>query len=339
MNPARTGTKAAAHYHHYLAARRNRQVRLRLGPAGLARARLPILSKSLPSASTRPTSFTLSCNKIYPSADARAGAAPGLRRNAVEQAVLRLRHVRAGWPATRPYPAPPERLTGRNADLATACTNYDIISMPDTWEYPWYAAWDLAFHCLPLAHARPGIRQEPAPAAVPRLVHAPQRPAARLRVALSRREPAGARLGHAGGCIKIDQQGARRCRRRSVSGNRVPPAAAQLHLVGEPQGRATGSNIFEGGFLGLDNIGVFDRSAPLPTGGTLEQADGTAWMAMFALNMMRIALELAQTNPVYQDLAMQVLRAFPLHRRGHDQRAATPRSTSGTMRTSFTTTC
>ena len=79
-----------------------------------------------------------------------------------------------------------------------------------------------------------------------------------------------------------------------------------------------GLNIFEGGFLGLDNIGVFDRSRPLPTGGYIEQSDGTAWMAMFCLNMLRIAIELSQRDPVYEDMAIKFLDAFPLHRPGDD---------------------
>ena len=77
-----------------------------------------------------------------------------------------------------------------------------------------------------------------------------------------------------------------------------------------------GKNVFEGGFLGLDNIGVFDRSAPLPTGGYLEQADGTAWMALFCQNMLEIGVELAADDPTYEELATEVRRAVPLHRAG-----------------------
>ena len=82
---------------------------------------------------------------------------------------------------------------------------------------------------------------------------------------------------------------------------------------------AEGRNIFQGGFLGLDNIGVFDRSAPLPTGGYINQSDGTAWVAMYTLNLLRISLELALEDPVYEDIAIKFLRAFSIHRPGHDQ--------------------
>ena len=98
-----------------------------------------------------------------------------------------------------------------------------------------------------------------------------------------------------------------------------------------------GKNVFEGGFLGLDNIGVFDRSAPLPTGGHLEQADGTAWMALFSQNMLELAVELAAHDPTYEDMVVQVRRALLLHRRGHEPARA--RTACGTRRTASTTTC
>ena len=123
---------------------------------------------------------------------------------------------------------------------------------------------------------------------------------------------------------------------RALPGDGVPQAAAELHLVGEPQGRQR-AQIFQGGFLGLDNIAIFDRSQPLPTGGTIDQSDGTAWMAMFTLNMMRIALELALDDDAYEDMAIKFFEHFLLHRRGHDHMPAA--SACGTSRTSSTTTC
>ena len=98
-------------------------------------------------------------------------------------------------------------------------------------------------------------------------------------------------------------------RRPGFFGTRVPQADVELHLVGQPQGRQ-GRNIFQGGFLGLDNIGVFDRSQPLPTGGFINQADGTSWMAMYCLNLLRIALELARHNHVYEDIASKFFEHF-----------------------------
>ena len=102
---------------------------------------------------------------------------------------------------------------------------------------------------------------------------------------------------------------------------------------------ADGRNIFQGGFLGLDNVGIFDRSSPLPTGGRIDQADGTAWMAAYALDLMRIALELAMTNHVFVDIAREVLRAFPVYRRGGQLRRRLRVRACGTNTTNSSTTC
>ena len=167
-----------------------------------------------------------------------------------------------GDPAQPPPPA--ERLDGRNHDWRQLY-NADVISMPDKWEYPWYAAWDLAFHCIPLALVDPDVRQAAARAAAARVVHAPQRAAARLRVELQRRQPAGARLG---GAARVPDRSA-----ASTAGATAPFLERVFHKLllnftwWVNRKDAEGNNIFEGGFLGLDNIGVFDRSKPLPGGG------------------------------------------------------------------------
>ncbi|MGI4954398.1 MAG: MGH1-like glycoside hydrolase domain-containing protein [Janthinobacterium lividum] len=185
--------------------------------------------------------------------------------------------------------------------------NADIISMPDTWEYPWYAAWDLAFHCTTFALIDPAF--------------------AKAQLVLILREW----YMHPNGQIPAYEWN---------FGDVNPPvhAWAAWHvfemdrtLTGVPDHAflerifhklmlnftwwvnrkdADGRNLFQGGFLGLDNIGVFDRSKPLPTGGTLDQADGTAWMAMYCLNLLRIALELALRNPVYEDTATKFFEHF-----------------------------
>ena len=138
----------------------------------------------------------------------------------------------AGSTATRPArrrrpsaPARPQRRAGAHLN------NADVISMPDTWEYPWYAAWDLAFHCVALAHVDPEFAKEQLLLLLPRVVHAPQRPAARVRVGVRRRQPAGARWA-ALRVFEID--GGQRLRLPRAD---LPQAAAQLHVVGEPQGR------------------------------------------------------------------------------------------------------
>ncbi len=139
------------------------------------------------------------------------------------------------------------------------------------------------------------------------MVHAPERPDAGVRVRVRRRESAGARLGV---LARLQDDGRARAARSRVPRARVPQAADQLHLVGESQGRRAASNLFSGGFLGLDNIGVFDRSKPLPDGGQLEQADGTAWMAFYCATMLSIALELASDDPSYEDIASKFFEHF-----------------------------
>ena len=142
---------------------------------------------------------------------------------------------------------------------------------------------------------------------------------------------------HAWACWRVYKMtGAARPARPAFPGARLPQAADQLHLVGQSQGRRRASNIFAGGFLGLDNIGVFDRSKPLPDGGALEQADGTAWMAFYCATMLAMALELAAGQSGLRGRGLEVLRAFRRHRRCHEHASAAPGC--GTRRTASTTT-
>ena len=171
-------------------------------------------------------------------------------------------------------PPPPERRGGRNAGWRhlDAC---DILSMPDPWEYPWFAAWDLAFHSVALAHVDPAFAKYQLLAAVPRVVPAPERGAPRLRVGVRRRQPAGARVGRAAGVRH------RRPPRPRLPRPAAAQAAAELHLVGQPErpgGRPTCSRAASSAWTTSAPI---DRSN-LPAGGRLEQADGTGWMAFYA---------------------------------------------------------
>ena len=207
----------------------------------------------------------------------------------------------------------PSARHGRNHEWMHL-NNADIISMPDKWEYPWYAAWDLAFHTIALALVDPEFAKAAAAPADARVVHAPERPAAGVRVGVRRRQPAGARLGHLARVPDGSQK------RRRLTNPDDPGDLAFLERVFHKlmlnftwwvnRKDAEGRNVFQGGFLGLDNIGVFDRSAPLPTGGYINQSDGTSWMAMYSLNLMRIALELAQHNHVYEDIATKFFEHF-----------------------------
>ena len=186
--------------------------------------------------------------------------------------------------------------------------NADIISMPDKWEYPWYAAWDLAFHVLALTLVDEDFGKQQLDLMLAGALPAPERADPRLRVELRRRQPAGARLGH-----DLHLPPARRLRRGQGDLDWLERSFHKLLLnftwwVNRKD--RSGNNVFEGGFLGLDNIGVFDRSAPLPTGGYLEQADGTAWMALFCQNMLEIAVELALSGPAYVDMALKFVEHF-----------------------------
>ncbi|HEY4443869.1 MAG TPA: hypothetical protein VGN30_06250, partial [Steroidobacteraceae bacterium] len=202
---------------------------------------------------------------------------------------------------------PDSRLHGRDTEWRNL-NNADIISMPDKWEYPWYASWDLAFHCIPFALIDPVF--------------------AKHQLVLLTREW----YMHPNGQIPAYEW---------AFGDVNPPvhawAAWRVYQIDRKQNDGkgdleflervfhklmlnftwwvnrkdhSGRNIFQGGFLGLDNIGVFDRSAQLPTGGFINQSDGTSWMAMYSLNLMRIALELAQHNHVYEDIASKFFEHF-----------------------------
>jgi hypothetical protein len=184
--------------------------------------------------------------------------------------------------------------------------NHDVVSMPDKWEYPWYAAWDLAFHCIPLAMVDPDFAKNQIDLMVSQEYLHPtgQMPAYEWNFG-DVNPPV-----HAFATLFLQNL-------ESDLGDTDLPflreAFKKLLLnftwwVNRKD--PTGHNVFEGGFLGLDNIGVFDRSADLPTGGRLEQADGTAWMAMFSQNMLEIALTLLDNDPTYEEFVLTFVERF-----------------------------
>ena len=207
---------------------------------------------------------------------------------------------------------PPERKHGRNHEWSHL-NNADIISMPDKWEYPWYAAWDLAFHCIPLALVDAQFAKHQLVLLTREWYMHPNGQLPAYEWAFGDVNPPV----HAWATWRVFQMD--RKQRRADNPN-DPGDLAFLERVFHKlmlnftwwvnRKDAQGRNIFQGGFLGLDNIGVFDRSAPLPTGGFINQADGTSWMAMYSLNLLRIALELAKHNPVYEDIATKFFEHF-----------------------------
>ena len=210
----------------------------------------------------------------------------------------------AGDPAE---PAPsPERRKGRDKDW-THLNNADVISMPDTWEYPWYAAWDLAFQSLTFALVDPEFAKHQLILLTREWYMHPNGQLPAYEWEFSDANPPV----HAWAAFRVYQMD------KTLTGvgdraflERVFHKLMLNFTWWVNRKDAGGLNVFQGGFLGLDNIGVFDRSKPLPTGGFISQADGTAWMAMYALNLMRIALELATEDHVYEDIATKFFEHF-----------------------------
>jgi hypothetical protein len=306
VNPEQTGTKATAHYLLKVPAHGSTRVRLRLADGPLTD---PFLRFD-----DLVTQRQAEADAFY--ADLQAGIADEDTRAVQRQAFAGMiwskqffHYDVPGWLKGDPaLPAPPaQRRHGRNSEW-THLNNADVLSMPDKWEYPWYAAWDLAFHMLPLALIDPEF--------------------AKSQLVLLTREwymhPNGQLPAyewdfgdvnppvHAWAAWRVFQIDRKR------RGDCGDPAFLErvfhkllLNFTWWVNRKdAQGRNIFQGGFLGLDNIGVFDRSARLPGGGFVNQADGTSWMAMYCLNLMRIALELALHNPVYEDIATKFFEHF-----------------------------
>jgi mannosylglycerate hydrolase MGH1-like protein len=206
-----------------------------------------------------------------------------------------------GDPASPPPPA--ERRNGRNHEW-THLNNLDVISMPDKWEYPWYAAWDLAFHCVPLAHVDAEFAKSQLILLCREWYMHPNGQLPAYEWAFGDVNPPV----HAWAALRVFE----------IDGSRdIDFLERVFHKLllnftwWVNRKDSEGNNVFEGGFLGLDNIGPFDRSA-LPVTGTLEQSDGTSWMAMYCQNLLEIALVLARHDPTYEDLATKFFEHFAL---------------------------
>ncbi|WP_259067593.1 MGH1-like glycoside hydrolase domain-containing protein [Mucilaginibacter sp. X4EP1] len=216
-----------------------------------------------------------------------------------------VRHWINGDPS---QPAPPtERAENRNSKWMHLNTR-DIISMPDKWEYPWFASWDLAFHCLPLATVDMAFAKSQLTLLVRDWYMHPNGQLPAYEWDFGDANPPV----HAMVTWKVYQQdkAANDGKGDTYFLERIFHKLMLNFTWWVNRKDAAGNNIFEGGFLGLDNIGVFDRNAKLPMGEHLEQADGTSWMAMYSLNLLRIAAELAVTNTAYNDIASKFFEHF-----------------------------
>ena len=204
-------------------------------------------------------------------------------------------------------PEPPrERLHGRNHGWMHL-NNADVVSMPDKWEYPWYAAWDVAFHCIPLALIDPDFAKEQLLLLLREWYMHPNGQLPAYEWNFSDVNPPV----HAWAVWRVYKIEERHSGRRDRGFLERAFHKLLLNFTWWVNRKdSEGNNVFQGGFLGLDNVGVLDRSGVLPAGGVIEQSDATSWMGMYCLNMMTIALELARENPAYEDVASKFLEHF-----------------------------
>ena len=311
VNPKRVGTKAAAHFKASVPARSSMQLRLRLCRDTMTKP-FAAFEKLFKQRRAEADEFYANLQQNIAEADARA-----VQRQAFAGMIWSKQFFYYDIPewikGDSAQPSPPgERKWGRNREWAHL-NNADIISMPDKWEYPWYAAWDLAFHCIPLAMLDAEFAKSQLVLLTREWYMHPNGQLPAYEWAFGDVNPPV----HAWATWRVFQMDRKQ---RRATNSKDPGDLAFLEQVFHKlmlnftwwvnRKDAQGRNIFQGGFLGLDNIGVFDRSAPLPTGGFINQADGTAWMAMYSLNLMRIALELACHNKVYQNIATKFFEHF-----------------------------
>jgi hypothetical protein len=307
LNPAETGTKAAAYYRLSIAPGERAVLRLRFTPQQPA---AELLNKQFETTfNQRIAEADEFFAKIIPqrlSPDAR-----NVQRQALAGMLWSKQFYHYDlhlWLAGDPALPPPscERFQGRNRQWEHLY-NADVISMPDKWEYPWYACWDLAFHCVALALMDPDYAKEQLILLLREWYMHPNGQLPAYEWEFSDVNPP-VHAWAAWRVYKIEK------RRRGKADHEFLEKVFHKLLLNftwwvnrkDPDGM----NVFEGGFLGLDNIGVFDRSKPLPTGGHIEQSDGTSWMAMYCLNMLAMAMELARQDPAYEDVASKFFEHF-----------------------------
>jgi hypothetical protein len=305
VNPARIGTKAAFHY------------KLTLGQGERAVIRLRLTDRPLDLPFSDHNAIVQA--RIADADDFYAASAP--KSLSEDQAII-YRQAIAGllwskqfyhfdidrWIRGDPaFPPPPAaRRHGRNREWIHLY-NSEVLSVPDKWEYPWYAAWDLAFHCVPFALVDSDFAKQQLTLLLREWYMHPNGELPAYEWSFSDVNPPV----HAWAALRvyqIDRRGAGHSDRTFLEGVFHKLMLNFTWWVNRKD--AAGNNVFQGGFLGLDNIGVFDRSNALPEGGMLEQADATSWMGMYCLNLLTMSLELAKENPSYQDVATKYFEHF-----------------------------
>ena len=368
VNPEKVGTKAAAHYHFLISPNESRTIRLRLrkiddhpSPGDSVVPVSPTHSSALTGASRpslpagereRATRLFDDFDEIFAERKTEAdefydSVAPAnltAEHKAIQRQALAgllwtkqfyyyiVEEWLKGDPASPPPPA--SRWDGRNARWRHLY-NERVMSMPDSWEFPWYASWDLAFHCIPLALVDPHFAKGQLDTIVREWYQHPngQLPAYEWNFGDVNPPVIG---WAAWRVFQIERKQTGKGDRAFLETIFHKLLLAFTWWVNRKD--SGGKNIFEGGFLGLDNIGVFDRSASFPDGSHLEQSDSTSWMGMFSLNLMRIAIELAREDHVYENIATKFFEHFLAIAAAMNNWVAVE-SVSGTKKMNFTTTC
>lgn len=303
VNPSEQGTKAAAWYRLEIPAGGEESVWVRLSPKPykkpFTRCHAMLQKRRLEA-----DAFYDSLQAAQTNSDARA-----VQRQALAGMIWSKQFYHYDvpqWLDGDPAQPAPAKSRSRNTDWRHL-NNADIISMPDKWEYPWYAAWDLAFHCVPFALIDPEFAKQQLVLLTREWYMHPNGQLPAYEWAFGDVNPPV----HAWAALQVFKTDHENTGVRDTAFLERVLHKLMLNFTWWVNRKdAEGRNIFQGGFLGLDNIGIFDRSAPLPTGGYINQADGTSWMAMYCLNLMRMALELAQDNPVYEDIATKFFEHF-----------------------------
>ena len=309
VNPAQVGTKAAANYTITISPGDTATIRLRLSDKAPGKSRVafgPEFDQVFADRIREANEFYETVIPTNLSNDARSVMRQSM--GGLLWSKQFYHYVIEQWlQGDSAAPKPPvERVKGRNHEWRHLY-NADVISMPDKWEYPWYAAWDLAFHCVPLALVDSEFAKEQLLLMLREWYMHPNGQLPAYEWAFGDVNPP-VHAWAAWRVYKIEKK------RRGVGDTVFLKRVFQKLLLNFTwwvnRKDAEGMNIFQGGFLGLDNIGVFDRSAPLPTGGHIAQSDGTSWMAMYALNLLAIAMELAKEDPSYEDVASKFWEHF-----------------------------